>query len=34
VKASFENGVLMISLPKSKAQETSRKIPIAGQTKT
>jgi hypothetical protein len=34
VKASFENGVLTITLPKSKAQEMSRKIPLGGQTKT
>ncbi len=28
VKASFENGVLTITLPKNKAQERSKKIPV------
>ena len=34
VKANFENGVLTVTLPKSKAQETARKIPVQGQAKT
>ena len=33
VKASFENGILTVTMPKNKAQEKMHKIPVQGQQK-
>jgi HSP20 family protein len=33
VKATFENGVLTVSMPKNPAREQARKIPVQGTTK-
>jgi HSP20 family protein len=30
VKANFDNGVLTVTMPKNKAQEKARKIPVQG----
>jgi HSP20 family protein len=33
VKATFENGVLTVTMPKNSAREKARKIPVQGTTK-